>query len=141
MRCGTALLLSSMMVLTPLATEAAPLARPVLGPDGQPLVVTAQVPTAAGIGLSFAMPGGAQLYLGETTKGWAYAGSAVGLGAALALGQHLVFFSGSSFVPPEQIAAELLQGMVISWLGVGLVSALDAHHSLTERQPALQEAP
>lgn len=141
MRCSSALLLSFLMVLTPLASEAAPVVRPVLGPDGQPLIVTAQVPTAAGIGLSFAMPGASQLYLGETTKGWVYAGSAVGLGAALAVGQHVLFFSGSSYVPTEQVAAEILQGAVISWLTVGLVSAMDAHRSISDRQPSLQEAP
>ncbi len=141
MRSKTALLLASMVFLTPLATEAAPLAQPVLGADGKPLVVTAQVPTGAGIGLSFALPGAAQLYLGETTKGWLYAGTAVGLTAGLAVAQHALFFGSSSFVPPEQVAAEILQGFVISWLGVGIVSALDARRSLDDRQPALKVAP
>lgn len=140
MRSGSALLLTTMVLLTPLATEAAPLAQPVLGPDGKPLVVTAQVPTSAGVGLSFAMPGAGQLYLGETTKGWVYAGSAVGLTAGLAVAQHVLFFSGSSFVPPEQVAAEILQGFVLSWLGMGIVSAIDAHRTISDRQPALQEA-
>lgn len=141
MRYGSALLLSLAAMSTPLSGAAAPLARPVLGEDGKPLIVTAQVPTAAGIGLSFALPGAGQFYLGESTKGWLYVGSALGLGAALASAQHAMFFSGSSFVPPEQIAAEILQGAVISWLGVGLVSALDAQRSISERQPALREAP
>lgn len=141
MRCSSALLLSSVLVLTPLASEAAPVPRPVLGPDGQPLIVTAQVPTSAGIGLSFALPGASQLYLGETTKGWIYMGSTIGLSAALAAGQHALFFSGSSFVPPEQVAAEILQGAVLGWLVVGLVSAVDANRSISDRQPALQVAP
>lgn len=141
MRCRTALLLTSALVLTPLAAEAASLPRPVLGPDGKPLVVTAQVPTGAGVGLSFAMPGAGQLYLGETTKGWVYAGSAVGLTAGLAVAQHVMFFGGSSFVPPEQVAAEILQGLVLSWLTVGVVSAIDAQRTLSARQPALGEAP
>lgn len=141
MRCGSALLLTTMMVLTPLASEAATPPRPVLGLDGQPLVVTAHVPTVAGVGLSFAMPGGGQLYLGESTKGWIYAGTAVGLSAALAVGQQVLYFGGFSYVSGEQMAAEILQGIVISWLGVGLVSAIDAHRSISERQPALQEAP
>lgn len=141
MRCGCALLLLAAALLTPLPGEAAPLAHPVLGSDGKPLIVTAQVPTAAGIGLSFALPGASQLYLGETPKGWLYIGSTLGLSAALASAQHVMFFGGSSYVPPEQIAAEILQGAVISWLGVGLVSAWDAQRSLSERQPALREAP
>lgn len=141
MRCRAALLLTSLLVLTPLASEAAAPARPVLGADGKPLVVTARVPTAASIGLSFALPGAGQLYLGETTKGWIYVGSTAGLTAALAVAQHTLFFSGSSFVPPEQVAAEILQGAVLSWLGVGLVSAIDAQRSTADRQPALQEAP
>lgn len=141
MRCGTALLLTILVLSTPLAAEAAPLPRPVLGPDGKPLVVTAQVPTGAAVGLSFAMPGAGQLYLGEATKGWLYAGTAAGLTAGLAVAQHALFFSGSSFVPPEQVAAEILQALVVSWLGVGLVSAVDAHRSVSDRQPALREAP
>lgn len=141
MRYGSALLLSFALILAPLPSLAAESARAVLGPDGSPLILTAQVPGASAIGLSFALPGASQLYLGETTKGWIYAGSTVGLSAILATAQHAVFFSGSSFVPPEQVAAEILQGAVISWLAVGLVSAIDAHRSISDRQPALQVTP
>lgn len=141
MRRGYLLLLTSLLLLTPLPGEAAAVPRPVLGPDGKPLVITAQVPTTAGVGLSFVLPGAGQFYLGETTKGWIYTGTTVGLSAALAVAQHTLFFGGSSYVPPEQVAAEILQGAVISWLGMGMVSAIDAHHSISERQPALQEAP
>lgn len=114
--------------------------RPILDDAGRPLEVKAEIPTGAGIGLSYAMPGAGHLYLGDTGKGLMYAGLTLGLGASLAAAQHAAFFSNVSFVPPEQIWAESLQGLAIAWLAMGIVSALDVGGAIAERQPPLNEA-
>lgn len=119
---------------------AADVPRPILGSDGHPLEVTAEVPTMAAAGLSFAMPGAGQFYLGETTKGYAYLGSALAVGAGIAVLENALWFGGQSYVLPESIAFEAVQGMVLGWLVTGSLSAFDAYHTLASRQPDLADA-
>lgn len=114
--------------------------RPILGSDGHPLEVTAEVPTMAAAGLSFAMPGAGQFYLGETTKGYAYLGSALAAGVGISVLENALWFGGQSYVLPESIAFEVIQGLVLGWLVTGSVSAFDAYHSIASRQPDLAES-
>lgn len=113
--------------------------RPILDDAGKPLEVKLELPTAAGVGLSFAMPGAGHLYLGETSKGLMYAGLTLGLGASLAAAQHLYYFRNVSYVPPESVAAETLQGFAIAWLSMGILSAMDANGAIIARQLPLNE--
>lgn len=114
--------------------------RPILDDAGRPLEIKAEIPTSAGVGLSFVMPGAGQLYLGETSRGLMYAGLTLGLGASLAAAQHLYYFRDVSYVLPESVAAETLQGLAIAWLSMGLVSAMDAHGAIAARQLPLNES-
>jgi len=68
MRRSTVLAFVALLHAAPCLAAEGP--APVLGPDGKPLEVTAQVPNGAGVGLSLAMPGWSQLYLGDKARGY-----------------------------------------------------------------------
>lgn len=137
-RLAPFLLLLSLLPAEPGLCVSAP--RPLLDAAGKPLEVTVAVPTGAGVGLSFAMPGAGQLYLGETVKGWSYFGLTLGLGAAAAAVTHGILYPGVTYVPPESIWAESLQGFALSWLVMGAISAWDAAGVTAERQLPLNES-
>ena len=111
--------------------------RPLLNASGKPLEVKAEIPDEAGVAFSFALPGASQFYLGDAPRGWLYVALTCGLGAGLAFAQNEIYFSNQSYVLPESIAAETLQGFAISWLTMGIISAIDAHRAIASRQPSL----
>lgn len=75
---------------------------------------------------SLALPGLSQGLHGEPLTFAAHLGGTAALAAGLWAAQYALFYRDSTFVPPEQQAAMILQGTVLSWLIVGGVSVADA---------------
>ena len=76
--------------------------------------------------LSLALPGLSQGLHGEPWTFVAHLGGTAVLSTGLWAAQNALFYRDSSFVPPEQQAAMVLQGTVLAWLVVGGLSVVDA---------------
>ena len=86
----------------------------------------ASAETGASPWLSLVLPGLSQGLHGEPlTMAW-HLGLTAASTAGLWVAQNFTFYRDSTFVPPEQHAAMILQGAVLSWLAVGAWSVGDA---------------
>jgi hypothetical protein len=91
-----------------------------------PAVSTATTSPGASPWVSLALPGLAQGLHGEPWTFALHLGGTAALTTSLWAAQNALFYRDSSFVPPEQQAAMVLQGLVLSWLLVGGFSVADA---------------
>lgn len=87
--------------------------------------------------LSLALPGGGQFYQGDHLRGATYLGATLGLAGGLAAIQFPLF---GMFASGEQIAFATVQGLAISWLVMGGISAYDAYQSILAKPTLLQAA-
>lgn len=110
-------------------------ASPLPAPPGKPDVVVEFVPSPTTAFFCGALPGGGQLYLGDTVKGSVYLGSSV-LGGIL--GYALWNMGGTS---PIQNDSEVLASMASGIAGfcvVGLVGAIDAALTANNKSAVLE---
>jgi hypothetical protein len=87
--------------------------------------------------LSLALPGAGQFYQGDHLRGGAYLGGTLALAGGIAAIQFPLF---GMFPSGEQIAFATVQGLIISWVVMGGVSAFDAYQAILAKQPAVPVA-
>lgn len=111
--------------------------RPATDSQNQPITLQVSIPPMEAAGLGFALPGAAQLYLGDPAKAGAYLGgsAALGVGAYFVLRQ---IFWPEPFITDESNALIMLNATGIAWLLGGAASAFDAYRTLQSQQPPLE---
>lgn len=103
----------------------------------KPITLKVEGLAPEGAFLSLALPGGGQFYQGDHLRGATYLGATLGATAGIAGLQAAVFqaLSPGMFWSGEQVAFITVQGLAISWLVVGGLSAFDAYQAILSKQP------